>query len=151
MMPPGFDAALYDLSTDRSRLDLDRIEAFLRASYWAPDRPRDVIERSVANSLCLGAYSRDDGLQVGFCRVVTDNETFGWLCDVFVDEAHRGRKLGEAMVQTLIDLPQLKGLRLLLATRDADGLYAKYGFVPLPSERIWMQRPPLQHQTPDPR
>jgi len=139
-MPPLFDATQYELTTDKARLDLDRVEAFLRASYWAPERPRDVMGRSMANSLCLGAYRRGDGLQVGFCRVITDNETFGWVCDVFVDEAHRGRKLGEAMIEALVGLPELHGVRLVLATRDAHGLYAKYGFEPMPTEPSWMSR-----------
>jgi len=84
--------------------------------------------------VCLGAYRRGDGLQVGFCRVVSDGATFGWVCDVFVDEGHRGRKLGEAMVEMLVGLPELRGVRLMLATRDAHGLYAKYGFEPLAAE-----------------
>ena len=97
----------FELSTDKARLDLDRVEAFLRASYWASERPREVIESSIAGSLCLGAYRKSDGLQVGFCRLVTDYATFGWLCDVFVDAAVRGQKLGVAMVEALVTLPEV--------------------------------------------
>jgi GNAT superfamily N-acetyltransferase len=121
-MAHTFQHGDYELSTDKERLDLDRVESFLRASYWAPERPRETIERSIDGSLvCLGSYRRNDGVQVGFCRVVSDGATFGWVCDVFVDEAHRGRKLGEAMVEMLVGLPQLRGVRLVLATRDAHG------------------------------
>jgi GNAT superfamily N-acetyltransferase len=77
---------------------------------------------------------------VSFCRVVTDSATFAWLCDVFVDEAYRGRKLGEAMVEAVVGLPELQGVRLVLATQDAQRLYAKYGFEALPPGRTWMTR-----------
>jgi predicted N-acetyltransferase YhbS len=77
--------------------------------------------------LCIGLYAPDGG-QVGFCRYVTDQATFAWLCDVFVDEAHRG-SLGRFMVQFAVDHPAVAGLRLqLLATRDAHTLYERFGY-----------------------
>lgn len=135
------DRGDFELSTDRAHLDIDRVESFLRASYWASDRPRDVIERSIAASLCLGAYRKSDGLQVGFCRLVTDYATFGWLCDVFVDEPFRGQGLGVAMVETLIKLPEVAGLNLVLQTADAHKLYERFGFAPLGHPDRWLYRP----------
>ena len=137
----------YDLSTDPARLDIDRVELFLRASYWAAERPREVIEKSIAASLCMGGYRRSDGLQVGFCRVVTDYATFGWLCDVFVDPITRGQKLGVAMVEALVTLPEVRDLNLVLQTRDAHKLYERFGFAPLWNPDRWMYKPRSQ----DPR
>ena len=131
----------YELSSDPARLDLDRVESFLRASYWAAERPREVIERSIAGSLCMGAYRRSDGLQVGFSRLVTDYATFGWLCDVFVDPDARGQKLGVAMVEALVTLPEVRNLNLVLQTADAHKLYERFGFAPLWNPDRWLYKP----------
>lgn len=130
----------FEISTDRGRLDLVRIEQFLRESYWSPDRARHTIEKSVENSLCLGAYRRSDGLQVGLCRVVTDYATFGVVEDVFVDDAFRGQGIGKWMIETLVGLPELAAIPLLLQTADAHGLYAQFGFEPLGHPERWMFR-----------
>ena len=112
-----------EISTDKQRLDIDSIHRFLSESaYWAIGRPREVVQRAFDNSLCFGAYH--DGRLVGFARVVTDYATFGWLADVFVVEAHRGQGVGKALVQAVEDHPDLQGVRLLLATKDAHKLYA---------------------------
>jgi GNAT superfamily N-acetyltransferase len=139
--PHRVDPDSFEISTDKSRLDLDRIAAFLADSYWAGRRPRDVIERSIAASLCFGAYRKNDGLLVGFARVVTDYATFGWVADVFVDPACRGAGLGKALIKAVVETPDLQGIRLLLVTRDAHGLYAQYGFEPLATPENWMLRP----------
>jgi len=139
--PHVVDLGDYEISTDKQRLDLDRVEAFMRQSYWAYARPRAIIEKSIAGSLCLGVYRKADGLQVGFCRLVTDYATFGWLADVFIDEACRGEGLGVALIRTLTNLPEIEGIRLVLGTADAHGLYAKFGFEPLHRPDRWMVRP----------
>jgi GNAT superfamily N-acetyltransferase len=131
----------YTISTDKARLDLQMIHDFLsRVAYWALDRPFDVIQRSIEHSLCFGVYRGTQ--QVGFARVVTDYATFGWLCDVFVLESHRGQGLGKWLIKTVVDHPDLGGrVTLLLATRDAHGLYRRYGGfenVPIPDK--WMIR-----------
>lgn len=131
--------AEYDLSQDRSRVQIDRVHAALAASYWSPGIRREVIERAIDRSLVVGAYDRATGEQVAFARVVTDYATFAWLCDVYVEEAHRGAGLGKRMLEALVADPRLQTLRRwCLATRDAHGLYARYGFVPVPAER-WME------------
>ena len=96
------------------------------------------MQRSIDHSLCFGAYV--DGQQVGFARVVTDYTTFAWVADVFVLESHRGQSVGKALVQAMIGHPDLRQLRILLATRDAHGLYAQFGFEPVPPDR-YMHRP----------
>jgi GNAT superfamily N-acetyltransferase len=130
----------YTLSTDQSRLDLDRVHTWLSTdAYWALGRPRDVVERGFAGSLAFGVY-RPDGRQVAVCRAVTDRATFAWLCDVYVDRAERGRGLGTWMVGVACDeLTARANLRVLLATNDAHGVYAKLGFVPLINPERWME------------
>lgn len=120
----------YEITTDRARLDVDAIHAFLAQSYWSPGIPRALVERALAGSLCIGALA--DGAQVGFARVVTDRATFAYLADVYVLEAHRGRGLAKRLMEAVVAHPDLQGLRrMMLATRDAHGLYAQFGFAPL--------------------
>lgn len=122
----------YEISTDPARLDLGVIHGFLAGSYWAKGVPLGVVERSIAHSLCYGVYHESG--QVGFARVITDYATFAYLADVFVVEAHRGRGLSKWLVATILAHPELQGLRVwMLATRDAHGLYARFGFAPLDS------------------
>src|SRR6201989_21918 len=120
----------YDIGPDPSRLQLDAVHAYLTRSYWSPGVPREVVARAAANSLCFGIYLGD--AQVGYARVVTDKATFAYLADVYVLEAHRGQGLSKRLVETIQAHPELQGLRrFLLATRDAHGLYAQFGFASL--------------------
>jgi GNAT superfamily N-acetyltransferase len=134
-----------EISTDRDRLDVDRVVRWLSdESYWAAGRPRDVVERSLAGSLNLGVHAptADGGFeQVGLARVVTDDATFAWICDVFVDEAWRGRGIGSWLMRECVtELMDRRGiLRLLLATRDAHAVYAQAGFEPLEGAWRWME------------
>ncbi|HTP59923.1 MAG TPA: GNAT family N-acetyltransferase, partial [Spirochaetia bacterium] len=116
----------YSISTDPRRLDLDFIHHFLSTkSYWAQGRPRETVALSMENSICFGLYA-PDGRQAGFARVVTDRATFAWVCDVFVDEAHRGKGLGKRLVRAVVTHPELEAVKwLVLGTRDAHGLYRR--------------------------
>ncbi len=117
----------YWISDDKTRLDSEAVCAFLAQSYWANQRSRECIERSIANSLCYGVYYREK--QIGFARVVTDGATIFWLGDVFIDPQYRGQHLGKHLVQFIVESPALQGLTGVLATNDAHGLYEQYGFV----------------------
>jgi GNAT superfamily N-acetyltransferase len=129
------------LSTDPSRLDLDRVYSWLRDAYWSRGVRRDIVERAFANSLSVGAYA-SDGTQLAVARAVTDQATFAWLCDVFVDPTARGRGIARAMVQALLDDPRLQTLRRwCLGTRDAHGVYVPLGFAAVDA-RIWMEYKP---------
>jgi GNAT superfamily N-acetyltransferase len=120
----------YEISTDSARLDVDAIHAFLTQSYWSPGIPRATVARAIANSLCFGVFWQ--GQQVGFARVVTDRTTFAYLCDVYVLEAHRGHGLAKQLMDRVMKHPDLQGLRrMMLATLDAHGLYAQFGFTAL--------------------
>jgi GNAT superfamily N-acetyltransferase len=133
-----------EISLDHARLDVDRVFDWLSVeSYWATGRPRDVVEHSLAGSLCAGVYDSavPGSPQVALARVVTDDATFAWLCDVYVDEGSRGRGLGTWLMRELVaELVDRRGIqRLLLATRDAHEVYARVGFTALDRPGIWME------------
>src|SRR5215475_1046448 len=122
--------AQYEITCDPTRLDIDAIHAFLSQSYWSAGIPRAVVERAIANSLCFGVFHGNQ--QVGFARVVTDRATFAYLADVYILPEHRGKGLSRRLMEEVTKHPDLQGLRrMLLATRDAHALYAKFGFKPL--------------------
>ncbi len=116
----------YEISDDPQRLDLDAVCRFLSRSYWAAQRARSAIARTIETSLCFGAYR--GASQVAFARVVTDGAVMYWLCDVWVEEEHRGRGLGQALTDTIVTDPRLAGLAGILATQDAHALYERFGF-----------------------
>jgi GNAT superfamily N-acetyltransferase len=139
---PPFEIARDDgllVSTDPARLDLDAIHGWISHSYWAAGIPRETMARALAGSLCFGLYS--GGRQIGLARVITDGATFAYLCDVYVDDAHQRRGLGTWFMECLHQHPMLQGLRrLLLATRDAHGLYRRVGYAPLARPDGWMEK-----------
>ena len=126
------------VSTDQSLISLDTVYDFLvNKSYWARYRTKEQIEKSIKNSLCFGVY--DAGRQVGFARAVTDYSVTYWLCDVFVDEEYRGQGIGKLLVECVVNHPDLINLNGVLATRDAQGLYQKFGFtIPAPEMVTYM-------------
>jgi GNAT superfamily N-acetyltransferase len=130
----------YSISTDKSKLDIAIIYTYLsQDSYWAEQIPVGIVQRSIENSLCFGLYQK--GLQVGFARIISDFATFAYLADVFVLPEHRGKGLSKWMMQVIMDLPDLQGLRrFLLTTRDAHGLYSQFGFTPYAQPERLMTR-----------
>jgi GNAT superfamily N-acetyltransferase len=118
----------YRLSHDPAELQLDVIHAYLSRSYWSPGIPFHAVERAVAHSLTVAVFD-PTGAQVGFARMVTDQASFGYLSDVFVLEALRGRGLARAMVRALLDRPEIRDCRtLMLLTQDAHGVYEACGY-----------------------
>jgi GNAT superfamily N-acetyltransferase len=116
----------YEITDDPTRIDLDAVCDFLGRSYWAKNRERCTILRSMTNAISFGVYR--DGRQVGFARVVTDGAVMYWLGDVWVAEAHRGRGLGKALIDAVVTDPRLAGLVGILSTQDAHTLYERFGF-----------------------
>jgi ribosomal protein S18 acetylase RimI-like enzyme len=115
------------LTTDRSRLDIDAVLVMLQASHWGGAVTREILARSVENSVCVGVYRGDE--QLAFARAVTDLATYAYLTDVIVSPSVRGSGLGSWMVETFLAHPDLQGLRrITLLTRDAQSLYEKFGF-----------------------
>jgi GNAT superfamily N-acetyltransferase len=152
---PGFAAALgafsefekmkyrkgdYEIDTDKRRLDPACIHKFLSTeSYWAASRSMERTLTAIENSDCFGIYKERE--QVGFARVVTDRSTFAYVGDVFILADHRGRGLSKWLIKTILEQPDLQGLRRwLLATKDAHGLYEQFEFLSLRYPERWMER-----------
>ena len=129
----------YRITTDRASLDVDAIHAFLSGTYWAAGIPKATLSRALDGSLCFGLFDAA-GAQVGFARVVTDRATFAYLADVYVLDGHRGHGLARWLMEVIVGHPELQGLRRwVLATRDAHGLYRKFGFKPLAAPDRFME------------
>jgi len=142
------------ISTDKTKLDIAVIHSYLgKESYWAKNIPVETVKKSVEGSCCFGLFVKEKkstatqnfpgSRQVGFARVVTDFATFGYLADVFIIENYRGQGLAKWLMDVIMNYPELQGLRRwLLATKDAHGLYSKYGFTQLDKpERIMGFKP----------
>lgn len=128
----------FSVSTDQRQLDRKLIHSFLTNCYWAKGIPRRTVERSIENSLCFGIYRGKE--QVGFARVISDFATYAYIGDVFVVESVRGRGLGKLLMKSITEHPDLQGLRRWsLVTKDAHGLYAKFGFQPVKSPERHME------------
>ncbi|HJS55650.1 MAG TPA: GNAT family N-acetyltransferase [Chitinophagaceae bacterium] len=128
----------FTISTENEQLDIDFIHSFLTRSYWAEGISKEVITRSIDGSLCFGVFANDK--QIGFARMITDKATFAYLADVFIIEEYRGLGLSKWLMEVITSHPELKGLRrMMLATKDAHGLYKKFGFTPLNNVDRWMQ------------
>ena len=131
------------ISLDPARQDLDAIHHILAGTYWSTDIRRDVVAEALRNSIVAVAIDDATGATVGLARVVTDRATFAWLCDVFVDERYRGKGLSLRMLEELERHPSLATLRRwCLATRDAHGLYEKFGYRPVPADRLMEKQGP---------
>ena len=130
----------YVVTDDPDAIDRDRLYGWLSSSYWwSGGLHRSVLEAALVHSLCFSALTVD-GEFVGFGRMVTDRASFAYWADVYVDAAHRGRGLGQALTSVAIDHPALATCRrILLATRDAHEVYARHGFVPLADPAVFME------------
>lgn len=131
----------YVISTDKSKLDVEAIHAFLTTqAYWALHRPLEMVKKAIENSYCFGVF--DQKKLVGFARLVTDYSTFAWLCDVFIIPEYRGQGLSKWLIECVINDTEVKKVsRFLLATRDAHELYRKYGgYELLRNPERWMER-----------
>ena len=127
------------ISTEKARLDLCAIHLFLSTqAYWSLNIPFSRVEAAVAHSLNFGLYQKEQ--QIGFGRVVTDYSCIAYLGDVYVLPEFRGRGLSKWLMQTIMDYPELQGLRRwILATKDAHGLYNQFGWEPVAYPERWME------------
>ena len=116
------------ITTEKNKMDVEYIHHFLSIdSYWAQNIPIEIVQKSINGSLCFGIFENEK--QIGFARVVTDNATFGYLADVFIDEMYRGCGLSKWLMEIIMNHPELQGFRTwILGTKDAHGLYAQFGF-----------------------
>src|ERR1700744_3738425 len=129
----------FTISTDKALLDFDVIFNYLdHESYWAQGIPVEKVKKAIEGSICFGVYH--NGKQAGFARIISDKATFAYLCDVFILNDYRRQGLSKWLMQTIVNHPDLQGLRRWsLATADAHGLYAQFGFAPLSKPDVWME------------
>ena len=116
----------YYVSKDPKKLSLERAAALLRQSYWAKDRPKEMIRKAMEHSLCYGVYDEADYM-VGYARVITDHATTFYLMDVIIDEPYRHQGLGTMLMDRIME--DMKGHHGVLHTTDAKEFYHRYGFV----------------------
>lgn len=126
------------ITTDKSKIDVSYVHYFLSDSYWAKNIPVETVQKSIENSLCFSVVYLNH--QIGFARVITDEATFAYLTDFFIDENFRGRGLSKWLIEVVLHHPGLQGLkRFLFITEDAHGWYEQFGFEPLKNADHWMQ------------
>ena len=129
----------YKISNKFEEMDLVVIHRYLAKSYWCAGIPFETLKSAAQNSLCFGVFT-DAGAQVGFARVITDAATFAYLADVFILQEHRGQGLSKSLMRVILEHPDLQGLRrMVLATKDAHGLYQQFGFTGLASPQTFME------------
>ena len=129
----------FSISTNKSKLDISMIHNFLNSSYWAENISKATIEKSIKYSLCFGVY--EGNKQVGFAKVISDYATSALLRDVFILEFYRGKGLGKWLIKYILEYPDLQNVqKWLLGTKDAHGLYRRYGFQNLTEPETIMVR-----------
>jgi GNAT superfamily N-acetyltransferase len=130
----------FSISTNKSLLQIDVIHDFLQSTYWANNRSKEKTIKAIENSICFGVYHQQK--QIGFARVVSDNAVIAYVCDVFIIEEYRGKGLSKWLMETILSHPELQDLRRwILATKDAHGLYAQFGFHAFTFPERWMELP----------
>ncbi|RKE38766.1 acetyltransferase (GNAT) family protein [Paraburkholderia sp. BL23I1N1] len=127
------------ISSNKADLDMETVYAFLsQETAWAKGMPRETFDRAIGGSLCFGAYSK--GKQIAFARLITDQATFAYLCDVFVLPTYRGKGVASALMKHVFASPSLTGLRrIVLVTSDAHHVYKPHGFKELTTPERYME------------
>ena len=125
---------MYYISAEKP-INIDQLMPLMAQTYWAAERPRELVEKSLANSVNYGAFD-ESGHLIGFARVVTDFVCIYYICDVIVDEKHRGFGIGKALVDAIVSDDRFTHIGALLKTKDAHGLYRKYGFQDVDPGRV---------------
>ena len=124
--------------TDPKSFNIELIHQQLTQSYWSKGIPISTVIKAIENSLCFAVFNDDK--QIAFARMITDKATFAYLADVFVLEAYQGEGVGKYLIEHILSHQDLHGLRrTMLATRDAHGLYAQFGFKPIISPETFME------------
>jgi N-acetylglutamate synthase-like GNAT family acetyltransferase len=126
----------YTVKTGFENMDLQWVVSALQSTYWADDRPAEIIEKSMKNSECFGVFEGDK--QIGFCRVISDYATTYYFCDAIIDESCRGKGIGSIMLKAVTEDSRFTSLRGILGTKDAHGFYEKFGFEK--NDKLFMQR-----------
>ena len=125
---------MYYVSTEK-KIELAQAMKLMRQTYWAPERSEEEVCTAIQNSIAFGAFDEEDNL-VGLARVVTDFVAIWYLCDVIVDENHRGQGIGKMLLSAIVSDERFSKVPALLKTKDAHGLYRKYGFLDVDANRV---------------
>lgn len=125
---------MYYVSTEK-KINIDQLMKLMKQTYWAPERSEEDVRTAIQNSVCFGAFDEKNNL-VGFARVVTDYVSIWYLCDVIVDEDHRGNGIGKMLLSAVVSDERFAKASALLKTKDAHGLYRKYGFLDADNNRV---------------
>jgi ribosomal protein S18 acetylase RimI-like enzyme len=130
----------FEIDDDLSRIDFARVHGWLTNSYWSPGISREKVEKAARHTaVVIGVYAAS-GEQVGYGRVVSDTVRFSYMADIYVEGAHRGKGIGRAICRFAQEHPILEDVGwILLATKDAHGVYAGAGFEPLAQPDKWMR------------
>lgn len=150
MTSTSIDFNGYTITDDKSRIQVSSVHQWLsEESYWSKNITRETVMTSVANSYCVSVLRA--GEQIGFARMITDFATFAYMADVYVIESHRGKGLAQQMIRFMLDRPWVSNLRrIMLASLDAQGLYARFGFGPiLLPERLMEKKLVTEYKTPE--
>lgn len=118
----------FRIINDPDKIKSEEVLRLLKMTYWANNRTMEQIEESMASSFCYGLFLAEEERLVGFARVISDLATTYYLCDVIIDLEYQNQGLGKALVSHIVSLPQYRKLRGILLTKDAHGLYEKFGF-----------------------
>jgi GNAT superfamily N-acetyltransferase len=121
-----WDYNQYFITDSKDEIDINFIIDSLHKTYWADHRPKEVIIKSIENSILLSLFI--DIKQIGFARIVSDNATFAWICDVYIADEYRGKGLGKFLMRCVTEHPSTNVRTNILGTKDAHGLYEKFGF-----------------------
>ena len=123
----------YKFSDNKSLISIDKVCELLGKSYWANNQKRETTVKAIENSICIGIYLKKE--MIGFARIVTDYATMYWLCDVIIDTQYRKNGSGKKLIEIITKMKELDGMFGILATRDAQKLYEKYGFKKVDAEK----------------
>ena len=118
----------FRIINDPDKINSEEVLRLLKMTYWANNRTIEQIEESMASSFCYGLFLAEEERLVGFARVISDLATTYYLCDVIIDPEYQHQGFGKALVSHIVSLPQYRKLRGILLTKDAHGLYEKFGF-----------------------
>ncbi len=130
---------MIEISTDKSKLQIETIHQFLTTSYWAKGRTIDEVKKTIEHCLCFGIYLKKE--QIGFARVATDYTVFAYIMDVFISPEYRGKGYSKQLMKTISEEPELKPCKVwMLKTLDAHGLYKQFGFTELKHPEKVMER-----------
>ena len=130
---------MIEISTDKSKLQIEVIHQFLTNSYWGKGRTLDEVKKTIEHCLCFGVYS--ENRQIGFARVVTDYTVFAYLMDVFILPEYRGKGYSKQLMENIVENPQLQSCKVwMLKTSDAHSLYKQFGYSELKYPERVMER-----------